>query len=187
MKKPAVRVNKLTELEGAVLGTIFGSGPCTPYRARQPFLESPSPYWSGSAGAIYPVIKRLAERKLIKAESTATGRRAATEYRISNQGVTELMRWVTDAGEVDSVIGVPMDPLRTRLTFLSSLSPSKQRRLLSRVATRLRSVEQAVVTDAAEKKGTDIYAFITARGAAIMSRARTQWIREFQTLMRRRK
>ena len=176
-------MQRLTELEGAVLGTILVDGPCTPYRARQTFLSSPSPYWSGSAGAIYPVIKRLEERKLVKAEQTATGRRAAREYCITRKGLTQLTRWIIDAGESDSAIGVPMDPLRTRITFLSSLSSSQQRRFLTKVATRLRSFERMAEDDAAERKGKDAYAFLTARGAVLMSRARTQWIREVRRLL----
>src|SRR5262245_13459166 len=46
----------LTELEGTALGVIWAGQPCTPYRVRRVFLDSPSPSWSGSAGAIYPLI-----------------------------------------------------------------------------------------------------------------------------------
>ena len=47
-----------TELEAAVLGVVWQDGPCTPYAIRQHFLESPAPRWSGSAGAIYPLVRR---------------------------------------------------------------------------------------------------------------------------------
>lgn len=179
-------MQNLTELEGAVLGMIGVEGPCTPYRTRQYFLSSPSPYWSGSAGAIYPLIERLKARKLLVAHRVLTGRRAGQEYGISKKGLAELRRWILDGGTSDLATGVPMDPLRTRISFLSSLSPAQQQRFLTDIETRLRTFEALARRDSAEKKGKNVYSFLTARGAVLMSRARTQWIREVRRVLRGR-
>ncbi|HZE88705.1 MAG TPA: PadR family transcriptional regulator, partial [Verrucomicrobiae bacterium] len=65
----------LSELEGATLGVVWSEQPCTPYAIRRVFQTSPSPFWSGSAGAIYPLVERLETRGLVRAEATMTGRR----------------------------------------------------------------------------------------------------------------
>jgi DNA-binding PadR family transcriptional regulator len=54
-------------LEGCVLGILWERGPCTAYAARKVLRESPSPYWSGSAGAVYPLLARLEGRRLVRA------------------------------------------------------------------------------------------------------------------------
>ena len=50
--RPMAGSRALTELEGAVLGTIKQKGPCTPYAVRREFRSSLTPYWSGSAGNV---------------------------------------------------------------------------------------------------------------------------------------
>jgi DNA-binding PadR family transcriptional regulator len=49
----------LTDLEGAVLADVATRGTATSYAVAQTFSQSPSEYWSGSAGAVYPLVKRL--------------------------------------------------------------------------------------------------------------------------------
>src|SRR6476659_7226575 len=56
----------LTELEQCVLGVIWRDGPMTAYEIAALFTKSLSPYWSGSAGAIYPVVQRLRKRGLVR-------------------------------------------------------------------------------------------------------------------------
>jgi DNA-binding PadR family transcriptional regulator len=105
---------KLTELEGCVLGEIWERGPCTAYAVRQEFLRSLNPHWSGSAGAIYPLIKRLEQRGYVRARDHATGRKQSKRYVVTAAGKRELCRWLGPPLAVGTV-GVPMDPLRTRL------------------------------------------------------------------------
>jgi hypothetical protein len=54
-KKLRSSKNKLSEIEGCVLGLLAVDGPATPYAIRKVFLESPNPQWSGNAGTIYPL------------------------------------------------------------------------------------------------------------------------------------
>ena len=178
-------MQKLTELEGAALGMIATDGPCTPYRVRQFFRKSPSPYWSGSAGAIYPLVRRLEKQKLITAQPFPTGKRAASAYRITQKGLDQLSQWITDSGTSERAIGVPMDPLRTRVRFLSVLSAVQQEKFLRRAEAQLRRFAEIVENDCAGKKSGDVLSYLTARGALFMSRARMQWIQEVErTLLR---
>ncbi len=173
-------MQKLTELEGAALGMIATDGPCTPYRVRQFFRKSPSPYWSGSAGAIYPLVRRLEKQKLITAQPFPTGKRAASAYRTTEKGQRQLSQWIIDSGTSERTSGVPMDPLRTRVRFLAALSPDQQRKFLRSAQAQLRSFAGIVEQDCAAKKGGDVLSYLTARGALFMSRARVQWIQEVE-------
>jgi DNA-binding PadR family transcriptional regulator len=109
----------LTELEGAALGAVVRDGPCTSYAVKELFRASPSEFWSGSAGSIYPLMKRLEQRGLVVSESGSTGRRGHRTYRATTKGRRAFVRWMTDA-ERAAFMG--FDPLRTRLVFMDQLS-----------------------------------------------------------------
>src|SRR3954451_8504709 len=100
---------KLTELEGCVLGLVWANGPCTPYTLRKEFLNSPSPDWSGSAGAIYPLIERLEKRKLIRSAQHADGLRLSKRYELTASGLSKLRLWAGPPLTQD-LLGVPADP-----------------------------------------------------------------------------
>src|SRR5215472_5946571 len=85
----------LTELEGAALTVIHRLKSCTPYRVRLDFQQSRSREWSGSAGAVYPALRRLHARGLLKAQQTGEGRRSVN-YALSKAGSEALTRWLTD-------------------------------------------------------------------------------------------
>ena len=115
----------LTELEGATLGVILRDGPCTSYAVKEIFRASPSDFWSGSAGSIYPLMQRLETRGLVASEQGATGRRGRKDYRISAAGRRAFERWLTDA---ERAAGMGYDPLRTRLVFFDKLSAEARAR-----------------------------------------------------------
>jgi DNA-binding PadR family transcriptional regulator len=113
----------LTELEGATLGAVVRDGPCTSYGVKELFRASPSEFWSGSAGSIYPLMKRLEQRGLVTSESGSTGRRGHHTYRATAKGRRAFMRWLTDA---ERAAAMGFDPLRTRLVFLGQI-PARAR------------------------------------------------------------
>jgi DNA-binding PadR family transcriptional regulator len=115
----------LTELEGAALGVVIRDEPVTSYAVKELFRGSPSEFWSGSAGSIYPLMGRLEGRGLVASERTSTGRRGRTVYRSTQEGRREFRRWLTDA-ERAATMG--FDPLRTRLVFFNRLSPRDRAR-----------------------------------------------------------
>ncbi len=172
---PAAR--PLTELENCVLGLVWERGPCTPYALRKEFLDSPAPYWSGSAGAIYPLIARLERRGLIRSHATATGRRKGKGLTLTPKGLSHLCAWLCPPLAAE-VVGLPPDPLRVRLRFLTALPRKQQAAFLAaaekQVREQLERVEQAFDREAA----AGFYAHATARGALAHQRARLEWIRE---------
>jgi DNA-binding PadR family transcriptional regulator len=111
------RKRELTELEGAALSVIGRLGACTPYQVRQAFLTSPSTEWSGSAGAVYPALRRLKAAGLLAAKPAEDARRAV-HYRLSGAGAEALSRWVCD---VKRATGLGLDPFRTRAPLWGGL------------------------------------------------------------------
>jgi DNA-binding PadR family transcriptional regulator len=172
------RRRTLTELEGAVLGELGARGPCTPYSVRREFLDSPSPYWSGSAGAIYPLLRRLESLQLVQSLPSVAGRRRSRLYSLTKNGRDALKEWLKPPLP-EIVIGVPADPLRTRLSFLSALSQAERFRFVSetqkRVNEHLRSVRRDVER---HRRSGDPYAFLVAKGALAALRGRLIWLSE---------
>jgi DNA-binding PadR family transcriptional regulator len=120
----------LTDLEGAALAEIASRGSATSYAVAQSFGRSPSEFWSGSAGAVYPLIKRLAARGLLEASPAAAGKRQRLDYKITAQGRVALEHWLLDARRA---AGMGFDPLRTRLVHLHIVCPAKRKAFLEEV------------------------------------------------------
>ena len=172
MAKP----QNLTELEGAVLGVLWQNGPCTPYRVRRVFLDSPSPYWSGSAGAIYPLMLRLQRRGLIASREGSAGRRARL-YALVPAGVREFRAWLEPPWP--AVVTVPADPLRTRVSFLGALPASARSRLLREAIARIdRDIREHEKDRRRGRHADNPFEAAVARGALAALRARRGWLEE---------
>jgi DNA-binding PadR family transcriptional regulator len=113
----------LTDLEGAALAEIASRRKTTTYAVTRSFKTSPSEFWSGSAGAVYPLIKRLEARGLIVSTAAADGKRRRLDYHVSRQGRQALETWLLDAQQA---AGMGFDPLRTRLMYLHLVSPERR-------------------------------------------------------------
>jgi len=169
------RSRPLTELEGTVMGVLAARQPCTPYLVRREFLESPSPHWSGSAGAIYPLVVRLERAGLVRSEPHATGSRRSRRYRLTPAGRRSLARWMGPPVD-DLVVSVPPDPLRARIALLTLFPPARQRMYLSGIERRLTEMI-APARHADAKPSGDDYSQQFSRGAIAMQEARLGWIR----------
>lgn len=124
------RMTNLTDLEGAALAEIASRGSATAYAIAQAFARSPSEYWSGSAGAVYPLIKRLAGRGLLNPSPAAAGKRERLDYRITEPGRIAMEAWLLHARRAS---GMGFDPLRTRLLYLHLAAPAQREAFLSEV------------------------------------------------------
>lgn len=165
-------MNELTDLEGAALADIARHGPTTSYAVAKTFAESPSEFWSGSAGAVYPMIKRLETRGLLEAVQGINGRRARTDYCITDTGRDALRAWLLDA---DRAAGLGFDPLRTRAIHLDLVSREERVRFLDDIAARMRVMaEDDVWTD--EPRLRRIHDSVLA--------AREAWLKALDELLR---
>lgn len=126
--------NKLRNLEGAILGAIAMEEPCTAYRVHRNFANSPSQYFSGSAGAVYPAFKRMEKRGLIKAKSVGTDLRPAKGFVLTKKGRENLQGWFHDP--ILAADG-GFDPLRLRFSLLTSLRAEERGEFLANMENAL--------------------------------------------------
>ena len=89
--------SEATELEGAVLAVIARAGSMTAYAVKEEFRSSPSSFWSGSAGAVYPLLKRLECRDWVSSRDLSETKRPKREFRITAEGRRVMAAWLTDA------------------------------------------------------------------------------------------
>lgn len=175
----------LSELEGCVLGVVGAGGPLTAYAIRRVFLDSPSPYWSGSAGAIYPLIRRLEKRGLVRSAPHSTGARASRLYRLTPAGSRLLGKWLGPPVP-DWVAAVPADSLRTRLSFLGALAPAARIAFMEEARRKMKGHLAVVKVDLRRASGgTDPYERLVARGALLALRARLAWVEEVLRVLRK--
>jgi DNA-binding PadR family transcriptional regulator len=116
--------DSLTELEGASLAVIQDEGGCTAYTVKERFRQSPSDVWSGSAGAIYPLMRRLEQAGLIVSSTDKADGRARRTYETTEAGKEALSTWLYDPLKA---AGEGFDPLRARLFFSDLFEPEALR------------------------------------------------------------
>lgn len=127
-----------SDLEGCVLGYLAKHGPSTPYAVRRSFLDSRSSHWSGSAGAVYPLLERLERSGLVESAHAGRGDRDAWRYALTPAGRRALLAWIGPPFGVD-VVSIPPDPLRTRLYFLSRVPEAQRKAWIAAVIAHLRA------------------------------------------------
>ena len=174
-------MKKLSELEAVVLGLVWAEGPCTSYAVRRVVQTSLSARWSGSAGAVYPAVARLEERGLVRRREQATGHRRSTALEITPSGTRALKSWMGPPLDPAS-LGIPPDPLRTRLRFLEVLPPARRRAFLDEAIESLEAGLAEVRADVAlrRKKGESPYEVAMACGVLYASQARLRTLRELR-------
>lgn len=166
-----------TELEQVTLGVVWRDGPCTPYHVRKQFLDSPTHTWSGSAGTIYPLMRRLEEQGHLTSDVAEHDRRGTRLYRVTPAGRRALKRWLRPP-LAPAAVGPGFDLVRTRLLFFEALSATERREFLDVVArqlddaaSELRALERNV-----RAEGDPILS-LAARGALLVARARRDWFK----------
>lgn len=167
----------LNELEGTVLGLIGVKGPCTPYVVRKDFQKSSSLFWSGSAGTIYPLIERLARQKLIKHVSTKDDKRGGNLYVLTKAGEKALKDWLYQP-DSPVVTGIPPDPLRNRIGILAFLAPKLRKSFVEKVMLELEDQLKLFVGKCEELRKSDLFEYLSFRGAVLNVEARLDWLRE---------
>jgi DNA-binding PadR family transcriptional regulator len=168
-------VRKLSHLAYIVLGVVAERQPCSGYAVMKDFQSSASTYFSGSAGAIYPLMRRLQEDGLTKVERTAAGSRTRTNYTITEKGRAALEGWLSSpVPEAD--VAYVVDLLRTRVLFFERLSIEKRRGLVEDARRLLR----ARITASKEKLGAKgvltKYEKVTLKSVVMADEARLKWL-----------
>ena len=172
-----------SELEGCVLGHLWKCGPCTAYSIRRVLLDSPSSHWSGSAGAVYPLLARFERRGLVRSRKAMRGDREGWLYALTPAGRGRFRAWLGPPITPD-VVSITPDPLRTRVHFLGALSPRRRAAFFAaaRAALELHLEELRAAPLA------DEFDRLALRGALRLTRVRLAWLEEVRrTLAARRR
>jgi DNA-binding PadR family transcriptional regulator len=107
--------DSLTDLEGTIMSTLLRWPGETAYFVRQSFIRSPSIFWSGSSGSIYPALRRLEGRKLLEAVQKRGGRKKSVGYTLTQTGEDACQAWIQDPVRA---CDTGFDPFRSRLASL---------------------------------------------------------------------
>ncbi|HEY4943272.1 MAG TPA: helix-turn-helix transcriptional regulator [Rhizomicrobium sp.] len=142
---------RLTELEGAILGVFRRAASCSAYRVRQVFLRSRSAEWSGSAGAVYPAIRRLRALGMLKQRSEKDGRGTKT-YTLAAAGGAAHDEWLCDVGRA---LGPGMDPFRTRACLWPMLAPRKRTALYRKLQKEMAEQREKFLRPPPSQDGED--------------------------------
>jgi DNA-binding PadR family transcriptional regulator len=167
---------ELTELERCVVGVVWRDGPVTAYEIASLFSKSLSPYWSGSAGAIYPVVQRLQRRGLIVGRQRAWNGTKKTVLSITEKGTASLQEWLTPPISSASA-GPSFDSIRTRLYFLGVL-PKKQQLAIVDDAVRVtrQQIDDFETQRKADEEAGNISEVLGGLGVIFEYRARLRWL-----------
>jgi DNA-binding PadR family transcriptional regulator len=143
---------------------------------RREFQLSLTPYWSGSAGAIYPAVARLARRRLIRAAGGTGNGRGGVLYVVTAAGNGALRRWLGPPFS-PMTVGAPPDPVRTRVGFLGLLSAAERRAFLTAAAEAV-AARLPGLAAAADAPQLDPHERLALRGSRQTMEARVAWLRE---------
>ncbi|MCC6427201.1 MAG: PadR family transcriptional regulator [Phycisphaerales bacterium] len=171
------RGRALSELESFTLGLVWQLGPCSPYEVRRHMRASPSSQWSGSAGAIYPLMRRLEKRKLLESKPARTGKRARREYGITAGGLAALRQWIGPPLPEEAVT-VTYDPLRSRARFLGAATPAQRRQWIGEAEEALERIAEMVEKWQASFGGGDEFLRLVTRNGELETEARRRWLME---------
>lgn len=175
---PRVRPTRTpSELEAFILGLIWQLGPCSPYEIRTHMRSSPSSQWSASAGAIYPLMRRLERAGLVRSKALRTGKRERQEYTITEAGISNLRTWIGPPFSPE-VTSVTHDPLRTRARFLALVPPATRKAWLASASAALEDVARRVAQWQAEHGQSDPFLSLITRNGELETQARRQWLAE---------
>jgi DNA-binding PadR family transcriptional regulator len=94
MASPDAAGRPLTDFEQVLLGVI-AAGPQSGYGLKKMFNASPAGVYQPSPGALYPALRRLEGRGLLRAESkVSSGRRALRLYHVTQAGRSAHLDWL---------------------------------------------------------------------------------------------
>lgn len=173
-------MSERSELEMVVIGIVWKRGSCTAYAILKEFVESPSSHFSGSAGAVYPLVERLTKDGLLIQEREKRGKRSRSVYKTSRSGLARLRRWLAPPMSDDAVMA-NYDSIRTRMYFLSALKPDQQIEFLEDAQLKLR--EQIKYHNELIQKyddADDLFSRLAAEGFLDSIKSRMRWLARVQ-------
>lgn len=158
-------------LRHAVLG-LLSSGPASGYDLLKQFEVALSNVWPATQSQLYAELNRMADAGLLRA--AAEGPRGRKEYAITDEGLTELRRWMTE----EEPVRVNRSDMLLRVFFLDVVSPAEAVAYLHRQAEYAAGRYEGLAELKANVTGTDrlsVYGRLAAEWGLRYSAATREW------------
>jgi len=120
LRRPA---SQLTDDEGTFLALLVRVQPATAYQLSKIYAESPVSNFGTSKGKIYPLIRRLNERGLIRSRPVPGDARGSERLEASHRGREALRRWIKQIRPGHLLLE---DPLRTMVQSFDMLTDEER-------------------------------------------------------------
>ncbi|MFI6907910.1 PadR family transcriptional regulator [Nonomuraea sp. NPDC050394] len=114
-------------LRHGVLG-LLSEGPASGYDLLKLFDASLSNVWPATQSQLYTELGKLAEAGLVSV--SAEGPRGRKEYAVTEEGLAELRRWITDVEPAGTI----RSDMLLRVFFLAQVDPEQARAYIRRQA-----------------------------------------------------
>ena len=102
----------LTDHEGALLAEVLRRQPVTAYRITKAYGIDPVSSFNSSKGQVYPMIKRLAQRRLLKSIAISGDARGTETWECTKKGEAALREWLKTVRPGHLLLE---DPMRTKI------------------------------------------------------------------------
>lgn len=113
----------LTDDEATFLALLARAEPATAYQLSKIYETSPVSNFGTSKGKIYPLVRRLKERELIRAKSVAGDQRGSEALWCTAKGRTAVRNWIRQIKPTHYLLE---DPLRTMVQSFNLLDKKEQ-------------------------------------------------------------
>lgn len=134
-----------------VVLAVLQQGPDTGYGIRKRIAESIGNFWQESFGQLYPALRTLTAKGLIRARSAPVGNRSAEEFSITAQGTRVLRDWVRREPRIE--------PERNELLLKLFLSNLDSEAVVNHVQTkRKRAISEKARLDRIFAELSEVYA-----------------------------
>jgi DNA-binding PadR family transcriptional regulator len=143
----------LTDFEQVLLGMVV-SQPRSGYELKKLFTVTPAEAYRPSSGALYPALRRLEQRGLLRVEAaTSAGRRNRRVWHPTKDGLTEHLSWIRQPVQPDRIAhDLPLHLMR--FVLMETVAPRED--VLAFLAGLIDGLEQFV-------KGMEAYAATAGR------------------------
>jgi DNA-binding PadR family transcriptional regulator len=123
----------------------------------------------------HALLARLEKQRLVHSRSAPRGGRDGRLYHLTKRGSDRLDTWLGPPFDPD-VVSIAMDPLRTRVHFLGTLTQRRRRALLDGARAEL----ERHLADLAAAPVADAFDRLALHGAVRLTRARIAWLDEMR-------
>ncbi len=116
-------IPSLTDDEATFLALLIRAEPATAYQLSKIYESSPVSNFGTSKGKVYPLVRRLTERDLIRAKSVSGDQRGSEALWSTAKGRAAMRNWIKEIRPTHLLLE---DPLRTMVQSFNLLSDEER-------------------------------------------------------------